>query len=78
MDVIIFCLHTWNSVEKQFKSVECTSEWFSLIFQHNEAVHRLYDSLQERIGSQQDAPHVPANIEHLDSPLMSVPTPAPL
>ncbi|KAJ4439050.1 negative elongation factor B [Periplaneta americana] len=46
--------------------------------QHNEAVHRLYDSLQDRIGSQQDAPHVPTNMDHLDSPLMSVPTPAPL
>jgi hypothetical protein len=54
--------------------------WFNLFlfFQHNEAVHRLYDSLQERIGSQQDAPHVATNMDHLDSPLMSVPTPAPL
>ncbi|PSN42595.1 hypothetical protein C0J52_08709 [Blattella germanica] len=46
--------------------------------QHNEAVHRLYDSLQERIGSQQGPPPVPVNLDHLDSPLMSVPTPAPL
>jgi len=48
------------------------------LFQHNEAIHRLYDSLQERIGSQQDVPHFPANMDHFDSPLMSVPTPAPL
>ncbi|GFG40168.1 hypothetical protein Cfor_02291 [Coptotermes formosanus] len=46
--------------------------------QHNEAIHRLYDSLQERIGSQQDVPHFPANVDHFDSPLISVPTPAPL
>ena len=52
--------------------------YFIFIFQQNEAVHRLYDSLQERIGSQQDAPHVPANIDQLESPLMNVPTPAPL
>lgn len=58
---------------------ETSSLWFCvLLFQHNEAIHRLYDSLQERIGSQQDVPHFPANMDHFDSPLMSVPTPAPL
>ncbi|KAK3912854.1 Negative elongation factor B [Frankliniella fusca] len=46
--------------------------------QQNEAVHRLYDALTERIGSEEAAPAVPANMDYLESPLMSVPTPAPI
>lgn len=46
--------------------------------QQNEAVHRLYDALVERIGNEEAAPAVPANMDYLESPLMSVPTPAPI
>lgn len=46
--------------------------------QHNEAVHSLYESLQEKIGSQQEPPLIPPSLDYLESPLMSVPTPAPL
>lgn len=46
--------------------------------QQNEAVHRLYDALSERIGNEEAAPVVPANMDYLESPLMSVPTPAPI
>ncbi|XP_063244887.1 negative elongation factor B isoform X2 [Bacillus rossius redtenbacheri] len=45
---------------------------------HNESVHMLYNSLVERIGSQQDPPQIPSSIDPYDSPLMSVPTPGPL
>nr|CAD7404193.1 unnamed protein product [Timema cristinae] len=45
---------------------------------HNETVRRLYESLLERIGNQQEPAVVPTNMDHLDSPLLSVPTPAPL
>jgi len=41
-------------------------------------VHRLYDALSERIGNEEAAPVVPANMDYLESPLMSVPTPAPI
>lgn len=46
--------------------------------QHNETVHLLYETLQEKIGSQQEPPAIPENLDYLESPLMSVPTPAPL
>ncbi|KAJ1525341.1 hypothetical protein ONE63_010160 [Megalurothrips usitatus] len=46
--------------------------------QQNEAVHRLYDALSERIGNEEAAPAVPANMDYLEGPLMSVPTPAPI
>ncbi|KAL1456719.1 hypothetical protein WDU94_001425 [Cyamophila willieti] len=46
--------------------------------QHTEVLHTLYDSLQEKIGSQNEPPPIPANLDYLESPLMSVPTPAPL
>lgn len=46
--------------------------------QHNETVHVLYETLQEKIGSQQEPPTIPENLDYLESPLMSVPTPAPL
>nr|CAD7606940.1 unnamed protein product [Timema genevievae] len=45
---------------------------------HNETVRRLYESLLERIGNQQEPAVVPTNMDHLDSPLLSVPTPASL
>uniref|UniRef100_A0A1B6CU00 Negative elongation factor B n=3 Tax=Clastoptera arizonana TaxID=38151 RepID=A0A1B6CU00_9HEMI len=44
--------------------------------QHNEAVHLLYETLQDKIGSQQEPPVIPENTDYLE--LMSVPTPAPL
>uniref|UniRef100_A0A8D8LNZ2 Negative elongation factor B n=1 Tax=Cacopsylla melanoneura TaxID=428564 RepID=A0A8D8LNZ2_9HEMI len=46
--------------------------------QHTEVLHTLYDSLQEKIGSQNEPPPIPVNLDYLESPLMSVPTPAPL
>lgn len=46
--------------------------------QHTEVLHTLYDSLQEKIGSQNEPPAIPPNLDYLESPLMSVPTPAPL
>lgn len=46
--------------------------------QHNESVHTLYETIQEKIGSQQEPPMIPENLDYLESPLMSVPTPAPL
>ena len=45
--------------------------------QHKDPVHKLYDALQEKIGSQQEIPQVQMDLDYLDSPLMSVPTPAP-
>ncbi|XP_039279507.1 negative elongation factor B isoform X2 [Nilaparvata lugens] len=48
--------------------------------QHNDSVHTLYETIQEKIGSQQEPPMIPENLDYLESPLMSVPmpTPAPL
>ncbi|CAG9123885.1 hypothetical protein JYU34_014377 [Plutella xylostella] len=45
---------------------------------HNSAVHKLYEELQQKINIQTE-PATPAvtEMEYLDSPLMSVPTPAP-
>jgi len=45
--------------------------------QHNEKVHALYASLQEKINTQQEPPEVPEVDIDMNSPLMSVPTPAP-
>ncbi|XP_077293732.1 negative elongation factor B [Arctopsyche grandis] len=45
--------------------------------QHKDPVHKLYESLQEKVGSQQEVPPVQMDLDYLDSPLMSVPTPAP-
>lgn len=46
--------------------------------QHNESVHNLYSSLQERIGIaiQESAAQEPPDVD-FDSPLKSVPTPGP-
>nr|CAD7197686.1 unnamed protein product [Timema douglasi] len=60
-----------NRLQTLIKALQPTS-------QHNETVRRLYESLLERIGNQQEPPVVPTNMDHLDSPLLSVPTPAPL
>ncbi|XP_054274754.1 negative elongation factor B-like isoform X1 [Macrosteles quadrilineatus] len=46
--------------------------------QHNDAVHSLYKQLTEKIGSEQEPPAIPENLDYLESPLMSVPTPAPI
>ncbi|CAG2055002.1 unnamed protein product [Timema podura] len=60
-----------NRLHTLIKALQPTS-------QHNETVRRLYESLLERIGSQQEPAVVPTNMDHLDSPLLSVPTPASL
>lgn len=44
--------------------------------QHNDKVHQLHQTLMEKIESQQEPP-MPMEIEDFNSPLMSVPTPAP-
>lgn len=46
--------------------------------QHNESVHNLYSSLQERIGlaMQETAAQEPPDVD-FDSPLKNVPTPGP-
>lgn len=46
--------------------------------QHNESVHALYSSLQDRIGAavQESAAQEPMDMD-FDSPLKSVPTPGP-
>lgn len=46
--------------------------------QHNESVHALYSSLQDRIGIaiQESAANEPLDVD-FDSPLKSVPTPGP-
>ncbi|XP_044732332.1 negative elongation factor B [Chrysoperla carnea] len=46
--------------------------------QHSESVHKLYEMLVEKIGTT-DEPIIDqvSELDHLDSPLMSVPTPAP-
>lgn len=44
--------------------------------QHNESVHQLYSSLQERIAVQESTAHENIDID-FDSPLKSVPTPGP-
>lgn len=46
--------------------------------QHNESVHKLYENLQERVGSTIQETVVPDPMEvDYDSPLKSVPTPGP-
>lgn len=57
-----------------------TDDWLVIkmfFFQHNEAVHSLYKQLTDKIGSEQEPPPIPENLDYLESPLMSVPTPAP-
>lgn len=45
--------------------------------QHTEKVHALYQNLQDKINSQQE-PVLPPEMDiDINSPLMSVPTPAP-
>ena len=45
---------------------------------HNETVHKLYSTLQERIGAtMQDGPLPDTQEVDFDSPLKSVPTPGP-
>lgn len=45
---------------------------------HNDTVHKLYETLQERIGSAMQEGPVPEPAEvDFDSPLKSVPTPGP-
>lgn len=45
---------------------------------HNETVHKLYETLQERIGTSLQECPVPEPTEtDFDSPLKSVPTPGP-
>ncbi|XP_045777274.1 negative elongation factor B [Maniola jurtina] len=45
--------------------------------QHNESVHKLYESLQLKMHTQVEPVASTSEMEYLDSPLMSVPTPAP-
>lgn len=46
--------------------------------QHNDSVHKLHETLQQKMTVQTEALAPPTNeMEYLDSPLMSVPTPAP-
>ena len=56
------------------------THWFTqcLFFhqQHSEIIHSIYNQLTEKINAYQPSPATPQ--EQLDSPLMSVPTPAPL
>lgn len=49
-------------------------------YQHNEAVHSLYELLREKIDNdiEPTMTAVSPDPDYLDSPLMSVPTPAPL
>ncbi|KOB76540.1 Negative elongation factor B [Operophtera brumata] len=45
---------------------------------HNDSVHKLHETLQQKMAVQTEALAPPTNeMEYLDSPLMSVPTPAP-
>ncbi|KPJ05700.1 Negative elongation factor B [Papilio xuthus] len=45
--------------------------------QHNESVHKLHEALQQKLNTQAEPAASTSEIEYLDSPLMSVPTPAP-
>lgn len=45
--------------------------------QHNESVHKLYETLQQKLNTQTEPVASTSEMEYLDSPLMSVPTPAP-
>lgn len=45
--------------------------------QHNESVHKLYETMQQKMTSQTELIPPATEMEFLDSPLMSVPTPAP-
>ncbi|XP_014371796.2 negative elongation factor B [Papilio machaon] len=45
--------------------------------QHNESVHKLHEALQQKLNTQAEPAPSTSEIEYLDSPLMSVPTPAP-
>lgn len=60
-----------NRLHTLIKVLEPTS-------QHIESVHQLYHDLQQKIARDEETPPVPPNLDYLESPLMSVPTPAPL
>lgn len=45
--------------------------------QHNDSVHKLYEALQKKVTKQAEPMPSSSEMEYLDSPLMSVPTPAP-
>ncbi|KAJ2948523.1 hypothetical protein O0L34_g7774 [Tuta absoluta] len=45
--------------------------------QHNESVHKLYETMQQKMNTQVEPLPTTSEMEYLDSPLMSVPTPAP-
>jgi len=54
--------------------------FFNILQQHNTDVHLLYESLQSKLEALQNdsAVETYAQPEDFESPLMSVPTPAPL
>ncbi|CAK1551475.1 unnamed protein product [Leptosia nina] len=45
--------------------------------QHNEAVHKVYEALQQKLTSQTEPIPAATEMDYLDSPLMSVPMPSP-
>lgn len=45
--------------------------------QHNESVHKLYETMLQKMNTQAEPAPSTSEMEYLDSPLMSVPTPAP-
>ncbi|CAG9564052.1 unnamed protein product [Danaus chrysippus] len=45
--------------------------------QHNESVHKMYEAMQQKMNAQAEPVPTTSEMEYLDSPLMSVPTPAP-
>ncbi|OWR45494.1 negative elongation factor B [Danaus plexippus] len=45
--------------------------------QHNESVHKMYEAMQQKMNAQAEPVPATSEMEYLDSPLMSVPTPAP-
>lgn len=42
-----------------------------------DSVHELYRALQDKVNREEEVPPVPPNLDYLDTPLMSVLTPAP-
>ncbi|XP_047516622.1 negative elongation factor B [Pieris napi] len=45
--------------------------------QHNEAVHKVYESLQQKLTTQVEPAPSATEMDYLDSPLLSVPMPSP-
>uniref|UniRef100_A0A8W8L6M7 Negative elongation factor B n=1 Tax=Magallana gigas TaxID=29159 RepID=A0A8W8L6M7_MAGGI len=73
--IFFVCCGTYTP---KFHRADCRPSWTGTQpnNEHSECVHTIYQQLTDKINAWQPSPATPQ--EQLDSPLMSVPTPAPL